>query len=212
MYEITEDPNWLADAQSAKGFLYALWDDGLQCFPTGLDADCIVNNDLNQLPLDVQPWIVLAIPETLDEFPTVLQCAEQNHLTECTIPNNQLSANARAKGDLTLEGFDFNADRDGVWFEGTAHMATAYAYAGFDTRAKALRDVLNKAQQALPLHRDELPGPFQAPHGLVAGCADGISTGFGFVLMQRLHIGATAWNVFAQLKFNPYYQTHGPRP
>jgi hypothetical protein len=40
---------------------------------------------------------------------------------------------------------------------------------------------------------------------------DGLSTGFDtaggdpFKYFRRLHVGATAWNVFAQMGFNPYY-------
>lgn len=42
-----------------------------------------------------------------------------------------------------------------------------------------------------------------------------MTTGFGFKLFQfklfrRLHVGATAWNVFAQSGFNPYYQSAAP--
>src|SRR3989442_7050433 len=91
-----------------------------------------------------------------------------------------------------------NEDRDGLWFEGTAHMAVAYAVAGQDVAAEALRQQLILAQHTTP---------FGDNFGLAAGSHDGISTGFGFLLFRRLHVGATAWNVFAQLRFNPYYTT-----
>ncbi|MHC4067000.1 MAG: hypothetical protein ACYSUI_21195, partial [Planctomycetota bacterium] len=42
--------------------------------------------------------------------------------------------------------------------------------------------------------------------GLPAGSHDGISTGFDYIIHQRLHIAATAWNAFAQLGFDPYSQ------
>jgi hypothetical protein len=39
----------------------------------------------------------------------------------------------------------------------------------------------------------------------VAGDRNGISTGFDFQIMERLHIGATAWFIFALRGVNPYY-------
>jgi len=77
-------------------------------------------------------------------------------------------------------------------------MAVAYAVAGQDVAAEALRQQLILAQHTTP---------FGDNFGLAAGSHDGISTGFGFLLFRRLHVGATAWNVFAQLRFNPYYTT-----
>jgi hypothetical protein len=111
-------------------------------------------------------------------------------------------------------GFDFNEDRDGVWFEGTGHMATAYACVGQDAPAMRSRRELCRAQAVLPepFVRQEQPPAFQGPIGLVAGSHNGITTGFGFMVHKRLHVAATAWNVFAQLGFNPYFQRECPGP
>ena len=43
--------------------------------------------------------------------------------------------------------------------------------------------------------------------GTPASSHDGVTSGFGFKLFRRQHLGATAWNVFAQVGFNPYDQT-----
>ncbi|HEV7783842.1 MAG TPA: hypothetical protein VGQ28_00815, partial [Thermoanaerobaculia bacterium] len=91
-----------------------------------------------------------------------------------------------------------NDDRDGVWFEGTAHMAVAYVRAGNSGAAEALRQTLARAQ-ATP--------PYGDGSGVAAASRNGLTTGFGFFFFQRLHIGATAWNVFAQSAFNPFYAT-----
>ena len=40
---------------------------------------------------------------------------------------------------------------------------------------------------------------------MVAAPADGLETGFGSVYYNRLHIGATAWYLCAELGYNPYY-------
>jgi hypothetical protein len=213
MHELTADPKWLEDANDAKALVYSLWDESVQGFRAGLDEKCGLNVNMDQLPLDVQAWVVLGIPGTLEMFPDVLVCPEEHHRTTCTIPDDKLPSRLQTGTGLILEGYDFNNDTDGIWLEGTAHMATAYAWAGDINQAQTLCDVLNTAQQVLPFHRSELPEPYQQPYGLVAACSDGTTTGFGFVLMQRLHIGATAWNVFAQLGFNPFDQgTKGVMP
>ena len=77
-----------------------------------INPDEINMND-DQLPLDVQAWAVLALPEVLSIHPDLLTCPETHHQTS----------------SAGFTGFDFNNDKDGVWFEGTAQMATAYAFA-----------------------------------------------------------------------------------
>jgi hypothetical protein len=121
--------------------------------------------------------------------------------------NHHLIEEGTPTGD-GFEGFDFNNVRDGVWFEGTAHMATAFAFAGQTELAADFRGELCRAQnESLDADlRAELPTPFDDMIGLPAGSHDGISTGFGFMIHRRLHIAATAWNVFAQLGFNPFLQ------
>jgi hypothetical protein len=51
--------------------------------------------------------------------------------------------------------------------------------------------------------------------GLVAASHDGVTTGFNNdygpnYYYRRMHVGATSWLIFAQLGFNPYYQTTVP--
>jgi len=84
-------------------------------------------------------------------------------------------------------------------------MATAFAFVGQTCLAERFKNELCRAQRELPL-RDNLPPSLRDEIGLVAGSHDGISTGFGFLILNRLHIGATAWNVFAQRGWNPYSQ------
>jgi hypothetical protein len=51
----------------------------------------------------------------------------------------------------------------------------------------------------------QMPAPAGNGLGIVAAARDAVTSGFGFKLFRRLHIGATSWNVFGQLGFNPYY-------
>jgi len=177
---LDSDPAWQDGAEHTNRFVEAMWDEGLGCMLTGtLDPDHR-NQNAGQLPVDTQAWSVLAIPGTLARHPGLLACAERNHRTT----------------DQGFTGFDFNEDRDGVWFEGTAHMAVAYALAGREADAETLRAVLRRAQ-ATP--------PFGDGKGIAAATHDGLTSGFDFLFFRRLHVGATAWNVFAQLRFNPFY-------
>jgi hypothetical protein len=181
MFNLTGETIWQADAQHAKQLVEAMWDSSGGCYFTGTIDPNQRNTNFAQLPLDVQPWSVLALPDTFTLHPQVLTCAEINHRTVSD----------------GFTGFDFNTDKDGVWFEGTGHMATAYARTNQLATADFYRQELNRAQ-ATP--------PFGDGFGISAASHDGVSTGFGFKLFRRLHVGATAWHVFAQLGFNPYYQ------
>lgn len=51
-------------------------------------------------------------------------------------------------------------------------------------------------------------------NGIVATCHDGVSTGLDWQYYNRLHIGATAWYLFAERQYNPFWgiQTDMPVP
>ena len=181
MATITGESSWTSDADHARQFVEAMWDESIGCYRPGT-IDASLRNELPlQVPLDVQAWSVLALSDGLAAHPRVLRCAETRH---------GLTADG-------FRGFDFNDDQDGVWFEGTAHMATAYAWADQWPAAKEYQQELARAQTT---------PPFGDGFGIAAASHDGVSTGFGFKLFRRLHVGATAWHVFAESGFNPYYQ------
>ncbi len=181
MHQATGEGQWLSDAQHARQFVEAMFDMQRGCYLAGTADPENRNSAAGQLPLDVQAWAPLALPDALTLHPQLLVCVENNH---------------RNTHD-SFAGYDFNEDKDGVWFEGTAQIATAYAFAGQEAMAESVRQELRRAQQT---------APFGDGGGITAACHNGLSTGFGFNYLRRLHIGATSWNVFAQLGFNPYYQ------
>jgi hypothetical protein len=174
---------WAAQRDHARQFVNAMWDASRGCNLTGTTDPETRNASPGQLPEDVQSWAVLALPDALTVHPELLACAERNFLTT----------------DAGFRGFDFNEDKDGVWFEGTAHMATAYQRAGRSADAGGFLETLARAQ-ATPPYGDGM--------GIAAASRDGLTTGFGFFYFRRLYVGATAWNVLAQLGWNPY--TLGP--
>lgn len=177
----TGDAQWTVRSAHAAELVEAMWDSSIGCYRTGTTDPETRNETPGQLPLDVQAWSVLAVPDALAHHPSVLLCTENNHRTT-------------AAG---FSGFDFNEDKDGVWFEGTAQMAAAYERAGQPASALALRQTLAQAQSAPPTGDG---------FGLAASAGESLTTGFGTDrYFRRRHVGATAWNVFAQLVFNPFY-------
>jgi len=182
MAELTGEQKWQDDALHAEAFVDSIYDVDRNCFLAGSDAPEVVNRSRGQLPVDVQAWSILArIPRAMENVQSVLDCAESNHRTV-------------SEG---FSGFDFNEDRDAVWFEGTGQMAAAYTEAGEPEAAEVLRVELRRAQNTQPIGDG---------FGISAASRDGLSTGFGFEYFQRLHIAAVSWHIFAQLQFNPYYQ------
>lgn len=187
LHAVTGAARWLSGAEHARAFVAAMVNGATGCYFAGTVDPSTRNTNANQLPVDVQAWAVLALPNPPVSAAATLDCAEAQHLTS----------------DGGFTGFDFNDDRDGVWFEGTAQMAVAYALAGENSNAETYRQALRSAQQTAANADGE---------GLVAASRDGLTTGFDtaagtpFHYFRRLHVGATAWNVFAQLGVNPYYE------
>jgi hypothetical protein len=186
MFQITGEQIWQGGAQHAREFVEQMWKPEIGCYLAGTKDPDTRNEDTEapifQLPLDVQAWSVLSLPDVFSLHSGVLDCAELNH---------------RAITTDGLSGYDFNNDKDGVWFEGTGQMATAYAFTDKSTVAENLRQTLRLAQQT-PSYGDG--------EGVVAASKDGLTTGFDFKYFRRFHVAATSWNIFAQLGFNPYYQ------
>ncbi len=188
LYQITRDSSWKVDANHARLFIEQMFNSQTGCFFAGTTNPNLRNEAKGQLPLDTHSWTVLSLTDSLDRYPAILNCAEQNHRTS----------------DEGFSGFDFNDDRDGVWFEGTAQMALAYQVAGQPSPADTLRQELSRAQET------HFPG-IGIGSGLVAASRNGVTSGFDFPLLRRLHVAATSWNIFAETIFNPFYDTaQGP--
>ncbi|HKV41805.1 MAG TPA: hypothetical protein VJX67_21555, partial [Blastocatellia bacterium] len=102
-----------------------------------------------------------------------------------------------------FDGFDANDDRDGIWFQGTAMMASAYKKLGQADKYSTFISQLRAAQAS---------APGTDGRGLVEASHDGVTTGFtdpatgqAILLYRRRHIGTTAWYALAELGVNPYH-------
>jgi len=182
LYEITGDTKWKDRAIHAKNFVDVMWDNTGKHFWTGTGNDgCAINK--TNIPIDIQAWALMAF----GNYNSALTWAENNCYTE-------------ADG---FKGFDFNNDRDGIWFEGTSQMAVAYQINKEISKSDFYISELIKAQ----VSANNANGK-----GIVAASHDGVTTGFDWKYFSRLHIGATAWYIFAEVGYNPYWATRTTTP
>ncbi len=171
---VTGDSRWKPLAAHAKGYVDSMWDELEGHFWTGTND----NEEINKtpIPIDSQVWAVLA----LNHYETALDWV-----------TNNLS--------LTIDGFtgfDFNEDLDGIWFEGTAQMVTGLINYGKTELAEQYLKQLRTAQISATNSNGK---------GIVAASHDGVSTGFkDWSLISRLHIGATAWYLIAEMGTMPW--------
>jgi hypothetical protein len=170
LYELTKEEKWRERALHAKKFILAMWDENEGKFWTGTKEDGVtINKDV--VPLDVQAWAILVFKDEAQKYLKALKYVEEHHAVE--------------------DGFDFNTDKDGIWYEGTAFMAVVYEVVGEGNKAQNLLRTVEKAQ---------------LPSGAIpAASKDGLTTGFDWFYFYRGHLGTTAWYLFAKLGVNPYW-------
>ncbi len=181
LYSLTKNETWNERALHAKNFVESMWNDNEGHFWAGtLDDGVTVNNQT--VPVDVNTWGLMALG---DKYMRGISWSESHSCVS-------------ADG---FKGFDFNDDKDGIWFEGTAQMAIAYRILEEDTKSDLYIDELSKAQTDAQNTNGK---------GIVAASHDGVSTGFGGVYNAQLHIGATSWYIFAEKGYNPLNPTASP--
>ncbi len=162
--------DWKGRAADARAFVDSQWDDreGYFTIGTGIDG---VRANLQSSALDVQIWSQL-VPQAQPRWKRALAYAEREHGVDC--------------------GFDFNADRDGVWLEGTAQAALAYRVRG--------------DRAAADLRLGCVAREFSRNGYIYATREPRITTGLagGAYYFRLPHLGATAWAALAALDRNPY--------
>jgi len=184
LYQLTQEDIWQQRAQHAKALVDAMWEEADGFFWTGTGDDGTVINQDN-VPVDIQAWAVMAIPDEL-RYRRGLSWAQQH----CAVSIDNFS------------GFDFNcSDLDGVWFEGTAQMALALR---MDDQGQDSQRYLVQIKQA------QTQAQNNNGRGIVAASHDGVTTGFNWEYFSRVHVGATAWFLFADMGYNPYWNTFAP--
>jgi mannose/cellobiose epimerase-like protein (N-acyl-D-glucosamine 2-epimerase family) len=181
LYEDTGNSTWREKAQHAKKFIEAMWDEEEGHFWTGtLNDGETINKDC--LPEDVNTWGLMVLGN-LSQYGRGITWVENICLVD------------PCPSGCGFKGFDFNDDKDGVWFEGTAHMSIAYQIKNETSKSD---DFINEIRSAQTANNSN-------GKGVVAACHDGVTTGFGWGYPNALHIGATSWYIFAERNLNPYW-------
>jgi hypothetical protein len=99
-------------------------------------------------------------------------------------------------------GFDFNADRDGIWIEGTAQAALVLATIGREREANvSLQEVAKRQIVASPNSYLPATDRERISTGLAVGPA---SESADFFYYQRPHLAASAWAILAAARWNPF--------
>lgn len=210
LHQIDGDARWLDAANRALSLVEAMWEPAEGFFYTGSNDGSTINR--HPLPLDPQTWSWLTLQD--HRFARSLDWAERTLGTTdaATSEFSELPEGFAVSGvtfssaSLTSTAVYNNrqVDPDGVWFEGTAQLATALTdrRAPRDgARANRLLQELRRAQAELGRNQ-HVGGTPLAPGGLVAASSL-IDSGFGFGYFQIKHVGATAWYVMAELGVNP---------
>lgn len=161
---------WGTQAGIARRFVDAQWDARGGHFLIGTTPDGVSPN-LGSSALDVQIWSQL-VPGVKDDWRRALAYAQRVHGVDC--------------------GFDFDADRDGIWLEGTAQAALAYRVRG---------DAAAADQRLVCVAREFSSGGY-----VYATREPRITTGLAAdaYYFRLPHLGATAWAALAALGRNPY--------
>ena len=173
--ELTGETKYADAAGHARSFVLSMYDKDTGCFHPGTTADGVsVNNDV--IPLDSNTWAILALKDESPDSAKTLGFIEKNMAVD--------------------GGYDFNSDKDGVWFEGTAQVALAYRQAVNQEKYEQILAFLDRNAQS--------------DGSITAADRNGVSTGFyvsgtdiPWKYGKRTHVGATAWLAFAQLGTNP---------
>ena len=176
LHRATGDSVWQTRAAYARTFVESMWNDTDGYYRTGTGDDgCTANTQA--IPLDAQSWSLLAFGSNSRTLRGISYV--EGHHEVCS-------------GSFC--GFDFNEDRDMPWPEGTAQMVDAYW---------ALSRTTDATTYLADLAALQATGQNGNGKGVVAAPADGLTTGFTWLYYDRLHIGATAWFVLAELKYDP---------
>ena len=145
-------------------------------------------NDPND-PLDVNPWGVSALGASgTHDYRRAVDYALSHHRTTQTATLGSRTP--------TVDGFDFNSDRNDVWLEGTAQMVVAFKVATRLSEANYFRDQIILAQDS---------------DGGVPYSLKGTNNGY-FTMLTDKAVASSSWLIFASDGINPLMPSSAPTP
>lgn len=204
--QVSPDARWVAAAASARGVIDAMVSGKGYLYTGSPDGSTL---STSPIPLDPQTWSWLALRD--ESLASGLDWARRNLATT----DSSEQSTSQLPDGLTLSGVTFSdasltstasyngirVHRQGVWLEGTAQLACAYADRGRRGRANPYLAQLRLAQRELG--RGQHVGGAALRRGGIVAASSLIDTGFGFGYFQIQHVGATGWYVLAELGANP---------
>ncbi|MEG8277333.1 Tat pathway signal sequence domain protein [Streptomyces sp. AHA2] len=212
---LTGDRVWRERRGRAEAFVRRMWEPSGGFFYTGTNDGETVNR--SPIPEDTQTWTHLALgsrrhSRSLDWAAAELAVLDHSGRTNSTVPAGQSyegvtfsSASLLADEDAPIASGQPRPDRNGVWFEGTAHLALALrdrGARGDEARARRLIASAEKAQDLLGAGQTVGGGALPERSGVVSASSP-LDTGFGFGYYPYRHTGATAWYLMAATRYNP---------
>jgi hypothetical protein len=212
---LTGDGVWRERRARAEAFVKNMWEPDGGFFYTGTNDGVTINK--SPIPEDTQTWTHLALASpahsrSLDWAATELAVLDTADRRNSTVPAGQSyegvtfsSASLLANEDAPIAEFQPKPDRNGVWFEGTAHLALALRdrhARGDEARARRLIASIERAQDLLG-GGQTLGGGAVAEKSGVVSASSPLDTGFGFGYYPYRHAGATAWYLLAAARANP---------
>ncbi|OPG05775.1 Tat pathway signal sequence domain protein [Streptomyces sp. GKU 895] len=212
---LTGDRVWRERRSVARKFVEKMWEPDGGFFYTGTNDGVTINK--SPIPEDTQTWTHLALDSpaharSLDWAARELAVLDSADRPNSTVPAGQSytgvtfsSASLLANEDAPIASGQPRPDRNGVWFEGTAHLALALrdrCAAGDDKRARNLLASIERAQELLGDGQTLGSRPVAAGSGVVSASSP-LDTGFGFGYYPYRHTGATAWYLLAATGTNP---------
>lgn len=212
---LTGDRVWRERRARAEAFVKKMWEPAGGFFYTGTNDGVTVNK--SPIPEDTQTWTHLALDSrsysrSLDWAAAELAVLDHADRRNSTVPAGQTyegvtfsSASLVANEDAPIAEFQPKPDRNGVWFEGTAHLALALRDRdGRRDEASARRLVasIERAQDLLGAGQT-VGGRALPDRSGVVSASSPLDTGFGFGYYPYRHVGATAWYLLAATRTNP---------
>ncbi|KOX03299.1 Tat pathway signal sequence domain protein [Streptomyces sp. NRRL B-1140] len=212
---LTGNRLWLQRRGRAEAFVRRMWEPSGGFFYTGTNDGVTVNK--SPVPEDTQTWTHLALDSrrhsrSLDWAVSELAVLDHSGRTNSTVPAGQSyegvtfsSASLVANEDAPIADGQPRPDRNGVWFEGTAHLALALRCRGARGDGAEARRLLASIGRAQDLLGDgqTVGGKALPERSGVVSASSPLDTGFGFGYYPYRHTGATAWYLMAAARFNP---------
>ncbi len=206
LYQRTGNRSYLEACHSARRLVLKMYQGGRFVTGTRVPTPTQVGDLPNPgpTPLDVNTWAVLVLGAT-PETRAAMRWAQE----ACRV-------NERER--RRFDGFDFNADdRDAVWVEGTGQAILALRMLGQEKEANHFLSELRRIQASCPGGDGK---------GLVAATRDRMTTGFkltavsargelesvDWLYYRQMAIAGTAWFLYSELDYNPYWDCPTDRP